>query len=59
MSGTRCRACGVMFGVTAAMPMVGSSTLALPTFISFLSLLFSRLCLGVTFRGSVVRLGLG
>jgi len=38
-------------GVTAVMQMVASSTLALPTFVLFFSLLFSRLCLCVTFRG--------
>ena len=38
--------------VTAAMPMVGGSTLALLlTFIYFFSLFFFRLDLGVTFRG--------
>ena len=45
----------------AAMPMVCGSTLAVPTFV-FLSLLFSTLRLGVTFktlRVSVAMLGLG
>jgi len=40
----------VRWGVTAAMPMVGGLTLALPILIFFFSLVFSRLHFGVTFR---------